>query len=256
MILLTFLLVVCRDSTHLLVLFFKIFLHFVNAPEFHLSWLVGGYLSQAAFRIGPGNFICLVRAVSVQPLFVLLLFFYHQRVFEFFCSNGGEQSTFHLASYQSIGVAEDLVKSLNSGALLCCLIVGLFIRWRASFRENWYFSSAWIEAAEGGEKVANRPSLQELRRGIVNFNETEHLQCRWMWLMGWALTSHTVTSFLPPGPCSEWNGSQIKPQAHDLMVCSFQIPLNAVCLLPKMYHVFATQMLRQVNWNRATNLQK
>lgn len=82
--------------------------------------------------------------------------------------------------------------------------------------------------------------LQELCRGIVNFNEIEHLQRSftgrlwgfWMWSMGWALTSRTVTSLFPPGPRSEWNRSQIKPHARVLMASSFQIPLNAARILP------------------------
>lgn len=60
----------------------------------------------------------------------------------------------------------------------------------------------------GAKKVAGTPPSQELRRGIVNFNETEHLQrsfmgslqCFWMWLTGCALTRRTVTTLFPPGP--------------------------------------------------------
>lgn len=92
----------------------------------------------------------------------------------------------------------------------------------------------------GAKKVAGTPPSQELCRGIVNFNETEHLQrsftgslqCFWMWLTGWALSRRTVTTLFPPGPCSEWNRSQIKPHAHVLMVSSYQIAPNAACILP------------------------
>lgn len=97
----------------------------------------------------------------------------------------------------------------------------------------------WRGGRGGAKKVAGTPPSQELCSGIVNFNETEHLQRSftrslqrfWMWLTGWALTHRTVTTLFPPGPCTEWNRSQIKPHAHVLMVSSFRIALNAACIL-------------------------